>query len=340
MINATERIRALLAGRKTDRIAGTFWKHIPLCDRVVSDYVAKTVSLQREYAQDVVKLCCNGYYMQEDWGCDIAWPTDCEVFPDCRHRAINDPAQWLELKPLDVKKGALAREIEGARRVVEQCGGRVPVLATVFSPLKVALEMTASCLCPEVMNAQIRYHPKEVERGLEIITEVTHRYIEAMCDAGVDGIFFATQAASSDVMQLDAFLHFGRQYDIKALEALKESAWFNVLHIHNNNHLYLEQLEDYPVQAFNWEDLRSDMTLDAARRKTGKILMGGIDQRADFYEKDREKLKQLLIDRIHEGYRKAGPAFIAAPGCVVPTDVPENRYYAWKEALEACRLGD
>lgn len=335
-MNATERIRALLAGKETDRIAGTFWKHIPLHDRVISDFVAKTLSMQQEYGQDVMKLCCNGYYMQEDWGCGIQWPTEREVFPDCLHRAINDPSQWMELQPLDVKKGALAREIESARRVVELCNGRTPVLATVFSPLKVALEMTASCLCPEVINAQIQYHPKEVEHGLEVITEVTRRYIEAMCDAGVDGIFFATQAASADVMSLDAFLHFGKKYDLAALQVLKDSTWFNMLHIHNNRHLYFEQVEDYPVQALNWEDLRSDLSLEEARKKTSKILMGGIDQHADFYETDRERLKELLLSRILEGRRRAGPAFIAAPGCVMPNDIPENRYYAWREALEAC----
>ena len=55
-MNATERIRALLQGKETDRIAGTFWKHIPLHDRVTADYVAKTLSLQKEFTQEVIKL--------------------------------------------------------------------------------------------------------------------------------------------------------------------------------------------------------------------------------------------------------------------------------------------
>lgn len=335
-MTSTERVKAVMEGKPADRIAGTFWRHIPLHDRNLNDFTKKTLSMRNEYCQDVIKLCPNGYFMQEDWDCEFEWPHNTESFPKCLHRPINDPMQWNDLKRLDIRKGALRREIEAAKRVVDLCKGETPVLATVFSPLKVAAELTTDYNHPEVINAQIHYHPEQVLHGLEIITEVTKDYIKAMCEAGVDGVFFATQDASEEIMPLNEFLRFGKYYDLQAMQALGKNTWFNVLHIHCNRRIYFDHLVDYPVQAFNWEDIRGDLSLQEARSKTNRVLMGGIDQYKDFCECDRILLKKNLKDRIRCAHSVAGNSYIAAPGCVVPLEIPEARFYAFREALEEC----
>ncbi|MDT3426216.1 uroporphyrinogen decarboxylase [Paenibacillus forsythiae] len=336
-----ERLKAMLEGRRIDRPGAALWKHISLVDRDPVEFVNHTIRLQESNDWDFVKLGYNGFYFVEGWGAQLKWPkTEAEAnnmysSPPYLKYVIDDPCEWDSFKPISVKTGPLAREIEATKRIVDRFKGDVPVLPTIFSPLTSAQEMTGSYVRPHMMMAQLRYHPERVHKALGIITEVTLEFIEELIKAGVDGVFFATQFALADLISPAAHSEFGRAYDLAVLNALKGRTWFNMVHLHGTGELMFDEIKDYPIQAFNWEDRRTSLSLKKAREKTDKILIGGIEQVEDFLQPDRAVLKERMRDRIQDALEQTGDnKLIIAPGCTVPSHVPESSFGVLKEAVE------
>ena len=101
------------------------------------------------------------------------------------------PKDWLDLEPVSVNAGALAREQEYLRLLLDKTRGEVPVIFTVFSPLT-----TAYKLCPDLMRHVAEGFGEEVKAGLRVITESTCALVQRVIEMGADGIFFATQLSS------------------------------------------------------------------------------------------------------------------------------------------------
>lgn len=334
-MNATQRIKSMLEGKKIDRPGVSAWKHIYLEDRHPVDFIKKTIEIQEANDWDFIKVSYNGYLMPEAFGADIAWSTNSNEFPNMLKHNVNNPNEWPLLEVPSVTSGALKREIDATAKLVEHFKGEVPVLPTIFSPLTAAQEMSCGWLNPWPILADVKYNPEELHKGLEIITQATINFVEELVKVGVDGIFFATQLACHSRLTPEQYNEFGRKYDLMVLDAIKDKTWFNMVHIHGIDELFFNEIEDYPVQAFNWEDISSNISLEYARKNTDKILVCGIEQWNDFNELDRDKLKENLKDRVRKAVAQAGKdKLIIAPGCVVPTDVPEYRLTVLKEAVE------
>jgi uroporphyrinogen decarboxylase len=337
-MTATERLKALLEGKPVDRMPATVWKHTTMVDRNQDDFFKKTVQINEENEWDLIKICHNGFYFIEDMGCEIEWPSNEIDMPRMVHFAINDPYDWKNLKPLSVKKGAWKREIEFTKRLADYYQGRVPILGTVFSPFTTAGEMTGGYPRREMIVAQLHHHPQVIEKALEQLTEMTIEFSVALAEAGADGIFLADQFGSRNFLTPKEHETFVRKYDLQVLDAIRDKTWFNMLHVHGYDNLMMQCVKDYPVQAFNWEDRLGNYTLADMRAITDKILVGGIDQAHDFECNDREQLKELFKNRIREAKKAAGEKLIIAPGCVVPTDVPEYKFNVLREAVNEVSL--
>lgn len=331
----TQRMKAMVEGRPVDRPGVAAWKHIYLEDRHPVDFVKRTIELQEANDWDFIKVSYNGYLMPEAFGADIRWSPDSNTFPTMLKHNANHPADWTRLKPASVTSGPLKREIDATARMVEHFKGEVPVLPTVFSPLTAAQEMSCGWLNPWPLMSTIKHSPKELHQGLEVITETTLRFVEELCKVGVDGVFFATQLACYTRTTLDEYNEFGRRYDLAVLNPIQSKTWFNMVHIHGIHELFFEELLDYPFQAYNWEDTISNISLEKARSLTDKVLVCGVEQDHDFDEPDRDKLKEKLRARVKAAVDAAGPErLVLAPGCVVPTNVPEYRLTVLKEVVE------
>lgn len=334
-MTATQRMKAMVNGQPVDRVGVSAWKHIYLEDRHPVDFVKRTCSFQQDNDWDFIKVSYNGYLMPEAFGADIAWSPDSNTFPTMLKHNVNHPAEWAELKPASVTEGALRREIDATARMVEHFKGEVPILPTIFSPLTAAQEMSCGWLNPWPLMADMQYSPSELHQGLEIIAETTARFMEELVKVGVDGVFFATQLACYNRATKEQYDEFGRKYDLMLLDGIQDKTWLNMVHIHGAEQLFFTEIEDYPVQAFNWEDINSNISLAYARAHTDKILCAGIEHVHDFYEPDRAILKEKLRARVQAAIAAAGKEkLVIGPGCVVPTDVPEYRLTVLKEVVE------
>lgn len=335
MMTATQRLRAMVEGKPVDRPGVSAWKHFYLEDRDPVDFVKRTCEFQESNNWDFVKVSYNGYLMPEAFGADIAWSPDNNTFPTMLRHNVNHPIEWTKLTPASVKEGALRREIDATARMVEHFKGEVPILPTIFSPLTAAQEMSCGWLNPWPVMADMAYSPAELHKGLETITEVTMRFLEELVKVGIDGVFFATQLACYNRASLEQYNEFGRKYDLDVLNSIKDKTWFSMIHIHGAEQLFFDEIEDYPVQAFNWEDINSNISLEYARAHSDKILCAGMEHLHDMYEPNRFLLKRKLRARLKAAVAAAGKdKLIFGPGCVVPTDVPEYRLTVLKEVVE------
>lgn len=183
----------------------------------------------------------NGMYSVEDFGAvadysEIAGGGVAKIVSTPVHR----PKDWLDLEPVSVNAGALAREQEYLRLLLDKTRGTVPVIFTVFSPLT-----TAYKLCPDLMRHVAEGFGEEVKAGLRAITESTCALVQRVIEMGADGIFFATQLSSYAAGEENFYREYGMPYDLAVLSA--SSGWCNVLHAHGKDIMF-PLLRKYPVQ--------------------------------------------------------------------------------------------
>ncbi len=320
-----ERIEAILGGKEIDRPCISLWKHFPVTDRIPHKFVEKTVSFQKTYDWDFVKLCYNGLFSIEDGGSVIKWPEKEDEVGVVSDFYIKEEKDWGSLKHSSVNEGALAREIGITKEIVKQLKGEVPVIGTVFSPLTTAIKMS-----DDVLFDHLRGNSQNLNKALHIITETTIKFVKELLKVGVDGIFFASQLATTDRLTVEEYNNYGRRFDLPILEAVQDKTWFNMLHLHGGEPMF-DELEDYPVQALNWHDRKVSIDLATGRKKTDKVLIGGIDEHGILAKGTEKELEEHVRDAVNQvGDNK----LILGPGCVVPLHIPDEKFVTLKKIVE------
>ncbi|MFC5602472.1 uroporphyrinogen decarboxylase family protein [Sporosarcina koreensis] len=324
-LTATERLQAVLRGEKIDNSLISLWKHFPLQDRSHSAFVERTIEFQEQLNLDFIKLSYNGLYGVEDWGTAIEWPTDAFNVAKVVDYPIKSVKDWNTLNTLPLDIGALKRELDYTKEIVAKYQGKVPVIATIFSPLTIAWK-----LCGVELLEHLKANSDDLHRVLAIITNTTTNFAKELIKIGVDGFFFASQLADFDKTSWERYESFGKRYDLIILNEINNKTWFNILHIHGLSPMFNE-LKDYPVHAINWHDRTSNISLKDARALTDKILIGGIDENgvlangtdADLSAHFKDALDQVGDNKI-----------IFGPGCVVPLSIPEEKLILARKIVE------
>lgn len=323
MKTALERMKKLVGGDRVSQQPISMWKHFPMVDRDTEKVTKRISDFQKTNSWDFLKIPYNGLYSIEDWGSKIKWPTNDLEVGQVVEPSITSPKDWSELETASVDAGALERELRTTGRLIELFGGTIPVIGTVFSPLTTAIKMTGEAIFEHIASDAQLLH-----RGLEVITATTVNFVKSLVSLKVDGIFFATQLATKDRLDVEVYNEFGRGYDLEVLRAA-QGAWFNMLHIHGSQPMF-QELENYPVAAINWHDRITSVSLRDGRKMTDKILIGGVDENntlANGTEADIEAEAREAVSQDPDG------RLILGPGCVVPLTVDEGRLTSLSRAV-------
>ena len=321
-----ERVRAALGGQTVDRVPLSLWRHFHRRDRTPHDLAAASLALARTYDLDLVKLTPSGLYAVEDWAAgQITYPGTEHEPPYLRAPAVGEPAGWRRLAELAPEEGALGRELETIRLVARGLGGETPFMMTIFSPLTLAYKLAG-----EGIVEHLRRQPAALHAGLETITRTTARYARAALEAGADGLFFATQLATSRWLTPAEYDEFGVRYDLAVLEAVTGRSAITVLHLHGQD-VFFDLADRYPVQAVSWHDRETPPGLAEARALTGRAFITGLD---------RELLGRGPAAAIEAQVGEAlsqtgGRGLILAPSCVIPTTAPPHHLAAVRRACPA-----
>src|SRR6266540_5001820 len=190
-----ERVLATLGRKAVDRLPVSFWRHVPDVDHTARGLADAMLGFQRRWDLDLLKVMSSGVYCVEDWGCRVAYQGSPNGAKTCTRHAVREVSDWAKLEPLDPGQGALGRELEALRLILAGRGDDVPVLHTVFAPLTIARKLAGERLAQD-----LRDFPESVMAALDDITETIIRAVAAVVQAGADGIFYASQDASRDVL--------------------------------------------------------------------------------------------------------------------------------------------
>jgi uroporphyrinogen decarboxylase len=188
-MNHCERLEACIANEAVDRSAIALWRHFPVDDQSPANLAEATIDFQRAYDFDLVKVTPASSFCVKDWGAEDQWQGASEGTREYTRRVIQDPTDWEGLSVLDPTKGNLGAQLDCLRMIVDEIGGEVPVIQTVFSPLAQAKNLVGA----NKLSVHLRRYPQELEAGLYTIAESIQRFVEAAIGTGISGIFYAVQ---------------------------------------------------------------------------------------------------------------------------------------------------
>ncbi len=308
-MNKKERISAAIHFEKADQLPYAFWSHLPGIDLDPAALAEHTYEFYKKYDLDLVKTMNNGMYPVEDFGCVADYS---EIEKGGIGKIVSTPIHHaedlFELRPCSVSKGSLARELYSLQLLLDKLKAEeVPVVFTVFSPIT-----TLDKLCQKKALDYIREgHGEAAKHALRVITETTAAVVREALRLGADGVFFASQMSTYNVMTAGEYLEYGVPYDQQVLQAAA-SGWINVLHAHGTNIMF-DILKDYPVHAFNWHAWESLPSIDQAKAMTGKCLMCGLE-RKDITDSNRSPILNQIFQTCQI---TRGRGLILTPGCVI-----------------------
>jgi uroporphyrinogen decarboxylase len=189
----------------------------------------------------------------------------------------------------------------------------------VFSPLTVAGFLVGRD--SERVVRELRERPAALEPVLRRIGEALVDLSRRSVEAGAAGIFYAISGyATPEVVPPDVYADLVLASDEQVLGALPEAAWWNVLHLCGPR-IALELAERLPVQAVSWSiHAGGNPGLAEARDRTGRAVLGGIDERTALVEGPAAEIRRQIEAAVRD---TQGRGLIIGPGCSVPPEAPD-----------------
>lgn len=313
IITHRQRIEALLSGDKLDQLPVAFWRHFPVDDQYPNRLASTTINFQDTFEMDIIKVSPSSSFCLKDWGVKDEWIENVEGTRDYKSSPIENISDLKNLPILDPKNGFLGNQLVALSTISDHFYPRTPLIQTIFSPLAQLKNLLGK---NNLLNA-IRMDPESVKFGLDIIIQSTIEFLKACSEIKIDGIFFAVQHASSELLSKEEFMKFGKSYDEQLFPFL-ENFWLNILHIHGKA-IYFEALIDYPMHIINWHDRDTVPNLQDAANLTDKVLCGGLSRIDAMVRGNDETIKNQIDDAVFQSQMKN---FILGTGCVLPIVTP------------------
>jgi len=311
-----DKIKAAVKGEDLDEIPVSIWWHFPERDLDAKELCEVQLAFQRRFDPDLMKVCPSGGYPSLAFGAEIEYYGSPTGAPRVRTPSIKSTEDWGALEEFDVQDGVLGEMLRAVECIGEGLEGRVPFIQTVFSPLTICMKIGGDRLLED-----LRHEPEQVEEALKAISRTMAEFSRANVDAGASGLFFATQMATSDMMTEEMYRHFGMQYDLPILKAVRKRAFINVVHIHGMNIMFDLIARGYPADGLNWHDKRTPPSLEEASKLFPRALLGGIDEIDTLMEGSEEDVEDMVKESVRS---VSGRQLILAPGCVIPLAAPKT----------------
>lgn len=331
-----ERIMAALQGKEVDRVPVSAWLHFSEVDQDPISLAKTQISFVKKYDFDFIKMMPQGTYPVQDWGAQLKIYANKFHEPIILEPGIKDIKEYCKLEILPPFYGTWGKTLQLAKYIQEFNDMDIPYIQTIFSPLTILSKLTKGHVYED-----IRTNPDVVERALKVITATNIAFVLENLRYGVSGFFFATQCAGKDLMSLDEFNHFAREYDLQVIQAYKDKTYFNVLHIHGDN-IRFKDLLDYPVNCLSWHARSTYPSLKKARTMTEKCFLGGVKESPYFVDGVlhyksimASGSEQEISNHVKEAIDQVdGKGLILGPSCVIDPRADENNYYALRKSVE------
>ena len=306
-MNKIERVLSALKGKEVDRPPCSFWYHFGLQHMPGRVHAAAEIDFYRAYDLDFLKVMS-----------DYPYPLPRGL------ESVQTEDDWKRVAPVDANDNCWAEELTALSTIGEAIGREALFISTIFSPWTTARRLGSLA---GLLEARVRF-PELMLQAMDNIATSLAAYAREAIARGASGIFLSLGAATDAVMSPADYEVWGRPFDLKILEAVREAP-FNVLHIHGER-IHFKSLVDYPVAAFNWSHHSAGPSLKEGRDFSSKAVMGGINEATAAYQSAPEIREQVRSTMRDVGKR----GLLITPGCSVPTDTPERTLRAARAAIE------
>lgn len=323
MTTHRKRLENCLANQAVDRPPAALWRHFPVDDQTPQGLANAIVRFQRTFDFDLVKVTPASSYCLKDWGAQDEWRGNSEGTREYTRRVILDPEDWAQLPLLNPKRGFLGAELETLRLLVKELGPDTPIIHTIFNPLSQAKNLVGGT---ELLT-HLRRYPDALHVGLKIIAESTMRYIQALYETGIDGIFYAVQHAQYALLSEQEYLEFGKAYDLQILEPAG-NFWLKMLHLHGKDVMF-DLAVDYPVNIINWHDRETYPSLGLGLTRFSGAVCGGVSQATLVYGTP-DQVRREALEAIQA---TGGQRVILGTGCVTPIITPFGNILALRQSV-------
>ncbi|TLN18290.1 uroporphyrinogen decarboxylase [bacterium] len=320
-----QRIEAVLAGQKPDRIPVALWRHFPVDDQDPLRLANAVAAYQQQFDFDLIKVTPPASLFARDWGAMDEWRGDAEGTRDFILYPVQHPEDWENLPSLDPLQAGLGAQLDCLKRLVKTFSPDTPIIETIFNPLAQAKHLIRK----DLLLVHLREYSDALRKGLETITQSTLDFVQQVKATGVDGLFFAVQHAQYGLLSEREFAEFSRPYDLEILNAVKP-LWLNMLHLHGENVMF-DQLADYPVQVINWHDRSTQPNLRDGLRRFPGVVCGGLRRIESMLLGTPAEIEAEASDAVRQ---TNGERFILGTGCVVPITAPYGNLMAARKFVE------
>jgi uroporphyrinogen decarboxylase len=329
-MNKFERLRAALAGEEVDRPPFSLWMHFPDADHDARLFAGRNVTLAGYVDPDFLLSMPSSTFMAENWGTVTNHlPLLTGGLSVTTHFPVEKLEDWRAIRQLDVRTGAMGRELDQLRRLVDAIGKHTPVLPTILSPLTVVKK-----LCRPAYRTHLEQAPELMDDVLREITATIKEFVRQAMDAGCAGIYFATQEATTDSLTPSLYRRFGRPYDLDVISAASDG-WCNVMHAHGVN-IMSEEVFEYPVHALHWHSYETAPSIPEYMQAMGaaaKTVIGGL-QRAAI---TKGKLDVVRADVESTMRDTGGRKIIFGPACVIHYPVSQAALVETANVIRSAR---
>lgn len=292
-----QRVRAALRGEPVDQIPASFWFHFPP-ERASGAAMAEAhLAYYRQADPDFLKVMNDNGYPPPEGG------------------TLATPADWRKLRLPAPSAPAFQRQLDGLKRIIDAVGGETLIITTIFNPYSVG-----NNLSDRQLTAHMALDPDSVGAGLAVIAQGQARFALACLEAGADGIYFSAQGGEADRFSLELFRRHIKASDVQVLQAVRDRAEFNLLHICAHG-VRLEEYSSYPAHAVNWSTQWENLSLSEGWKLFDMALVGGMDQRGPLVDGTAAQIAAEAAAAVAEVGRRR---FILGAGCTLPSDINVN----------------
>lgn len=292
-----ERLEKAIAGETVDRLPVALWRHWPGDDQRAADLARSIIDFQHDYNWDFVRVMPSENFHVSDYGVQDEWRGNIQGFRHITKTIIKRSLDWTELRNLSADRGILAQQIECMRLVCSAFESEdVPIVHTIYSPF---IQATLLSSVEQVIR-NMRTHPDRLRTGLNVLTESTLRFIEALWRIpNVAGIFYVTEFANYDTMSESEYASFAMPYNAKILESLPERWWFNLLQIQGTSPM-LRLFSELPVQVVNWNSREGHPDLSRAKSIFSGAICGGLGAWQDLHQGTPSIIRDVIRDAMNK----------------------------------------
>src|SRR5262245_6252417 len=196
-----ERVTAALGGKPVDRVPLAFWLHNFATENTAEGLAAETLRLARTFDWDYLKPQSRAQCFAEMWGLTFRASGERAVPYSVTRAPVETAADLRELEVKNARTGALGEQLEALRMIRAAVGPGTPIIWTVFSPLMVLSSLVQGGR--DAMLRLARAEPAATEHALDVIATTLRAYARECLDAGADGLFYATNVATRDLVSAE-----------------------------------------------------------------------------------------------------------------------------------------